>query len=512
MVRWRLTTLALAVSLISGSQVRATPLNPILQVGIWQRFGRDPQDRLEVAAPSGSLLTVNFTDSRGQAHSLRTPQVVIGIVNQALAEPETVQRLVLSSHLSFESAEASARQWQAWGALTEIAQPQEWQVWAKRSAYSPEQFPQFLAYAEARGIPGVRIHREERSTVPLLSWQVDGVSYRATGVQIFSDSGTFRTAVRTYAGSVKVQPNAYGTYTVVNHVPLETYLRGVVPHEIGPGAPPAAIAAQAILARTYALKNRHRFAIDGYELCANTHCQVYRGLSETVPAADRAIAETQGQVLTYQGQLIDAVYFSTSGGITAAFEDVWDGDPRPYLRSIMDGINKEPVDLSDSQAFREFLGRRAGFNEAGISSLFRWQIPLTLEAMGDKIRRSRPYLGMKVPDFQGVAGLEILRRSRSGRVQELQIALNTDRGIHTLTLSKDNIRLAFPDLYSTMFDLQRTPQGYTFLGAGFGHGVGFSQYGSYGLARQGWTTAQILNFYYPGTQLVTLTPELVASR
>ncbi|MEN9205012.1 MAG: hypothetical protein Q6K70_04310, partial [Thermostichales cyanobacterium DRC_bins_46] len=100
----------------------------------------------------------------------------------------------------------------------------------------------------------------------------------------------------------------------------------------------------------------------------------------------------------------------------------------------------------------------------------------------------------------------------SGRVQELQVALNTDRGIHTLTLSKDNIRLAFPDLYSTMFDLQRTPQGYTFLGAGFGHGVGFSQYGSYGLARQGWTTAQILNFYYPGTQLVTLTPELVASR
>lgn len=512
MGRCQLGTLLLGVSLISGSQVSAAAVNPVLQVGIWQRFGQDGGDQLQVSAPSGSLLTLTFTDRSGQPRSLRTPRVLISTVREALASPEIVERVVLSSHLSFESAEASAKQWQAWGALTEIAQPQEWQVWAKRSAYTSAQLPQFVEYAQARGIPGVRIHREERQTVPILTWQVDGTTYSSTGIQIFSDSGTFRTAVRTYAGSLKVQPNAYGTYTVVNHVPLETYLRGVVPHEIGPGAPPAAIAAQAILARTYALKNRHRFAIDGYELCANTHCQVYRGLSETVAAADRAIADTQGQVLTFQGQLIDAVYFSTSGGVTAAFEDVWDGDPRPYLRSIMDGLNKEPVDLRDSQSFREFLSRRSGFNEAGISSLFRWQIPLTLEAMAEKIRRSQPYLGMKVPPFQSVKGLEIRRRSPSGRVQELQIALATEQGVQTLTLSKDNIRLAFPDLYSTMFDLQPTAQGYTFLGAGFGHGVGFSQYGSYGLARQGWNAAQILSFYYPGTQLVTLTPELVASR
>jgi len=309
-----------------------------------------------------------------------------------------------------------------------------------------------------------------------------------------------------------VQPNSFGTFTVVNHVPLETYLRGVVPHEIGPSAPPAAMAAQAILARTYALKNRHRFQIDGYELCANTHCQVYRGLTGTVAAANRAIAATRGQVLTYQGQLIHAVYSSTSGGVTAAFEDVWDGDPRPYLRSVMDGLNKDPVDLSNSQSLRAFLARRTGFNESGISSLFRWQIPMTLEVMSQKIRRSQPFLGMKVPPFQEVKALEIRRRSPSGRVQELQVALSTDQGVQTLSLRKDNIRLAFPNLYSIMFDLEPTPQGYTFLGAGFGHGVGFSQFGSYGLARQGWNAAQILNFYFPGTQLVTLTPELVASR
>ena len=89
---------------------------------------------------------------------------------------------------------------------------------------------------------------------------------------------------------MQLQPNAYGTYSLVNNVPLETYLRGVVPYEIGANAPKAAMEAQTIIARTYALRNLRRFEVDDYELCADTHCQVYYGLkgaTEKTESGDR---------------------------------------------------------------------------------------------------------------------------------------------------------------------------------------------------------------------------------
>ncbi|MDT9339618.1 SpoIID/LytB domain-containing protein [Trichodesmium erythraeum 21-75] len=113
---------------------------------------------------------------------------------------------------------------------------------------------------------------------------------------------------RRYVGSLKLQPNAYGTYTLVNNVPIETYIRGVVPHELGAWPPKASLEAQSILARTYALKNLHRFMVDNYELCANTHCQVYKGL-DVYPETDAAVTATRGKVLTYKDELIDAVLF-----------------------------------------------------------------------------------------------------------------------------------------------------------------------------------------------------------
>ena len=132
-------------------------------------------------------------------------------------------------------------------------------------------------------------------------------------------------------GNLRLQPNAYGTYTLVNTVPIETYLRGVIPHEIGPKAPFNAAKAQTIIARTYALRNVRRFQADGYQLSADTHCQVYYGLTGTTATADKAIAQTNSLVLTYQNELVDALYSSTTGGVTARFSDVWNGAERPLL-------------------------------------------------------------------------------------------------------------------------------------------------------------------------------------
>ncbi len=488
-----------------------TSINPTLQIGILQRFGRRDSEPVVLAAPTGSLLTLEFTDGSGQVQTQRTPRVTLEIVNQSLTTPETVERLILSSHKSFESAEASARHWIDKGIPAEIAQPQEWQVWAQRGAFSPDQTRQIVAYAQAQQIPTVRIQQEQRTSRPLLSWIHDHYRYHRTHLQVTSDAGYLQVGQYTYAGRIRVQPNAYGTYTIVNDVPLETYLRGVVPHEIGPGAPIAAIEAQAILARTYALRNLHRFTIDDYELCANTHCQVYRGLSGTLPQIDAAIQRTAGQVLAYGGDLVDAVYSSTNGGVAAAFEDIWDGDPRPYLQPIAD-IAEQPgrrLDLSQPGAFQAFIREQEGFNEVGISRFFRWDDSKTLGQLSESLRQGQEYLGIPLPDWDQIVGLAILSRAPSGRIQQFQVTLNTPSGSHSFVLEKDQVRLAFPSLLSTLFELEPIRQGdvltgYRFVGGGFGHGVGMSQYGSYGLARRGFTAAQILEFYYPGTSLTHL--------
>ncbi len=488
----------------------ATPQNPILRVGILQHFGRSEQDQVELAAPTGSLLTLEFPQADGSTQRQRTPRVTVGIVNRALATPETVYRLVLSSHKSFESAEASANRWQALGIRTEIAQPQEWQVWASR-AYTPQQLAQIQRYAQAKGIPQVRLEVQQRRQQPQLSWVHGHFRYHRTRLQVTSDAGYLRVNDRYYAGSITIQPNAYGSYTVVNAVPLETYLRGVVPHEVGPGAPFAAMAAQAILARTYALKNLHRFQVDDYHLCANTHCQVYKGLTGTHPRADEAVRQTSGLVLTYNGKLVDAVYSSSNGGISAGFEEVWDGEPRPYLRPRADIAHQpaQPFDLRQESDFKAFLEQREGFHEAGVSRLFRWEFSQSLAELNAQLRAAQEYLGIPLPEWTTIQGLQVLERSVSGRVQALQVDLETPQGSHSLVLRKDQVRLAFPRLYSTLFRVEPLKQGqqlagYRFIGGGFGHGVGMSQYGAYTLARRGLNAAQILAFYYPGTTLTKL--------
>ncbi|MGY2982565.1 SpoIID/LytB domain-containing protein [Synechococcus sp. JA-2-3B'a(2-13)] len=519
-----LTALALHAADATGVReetlaTAATPENPILHIGIVQRFGRSETDQVELAAPTGSLLTLEFPQADGSTQTQRTPRVSIGIVNRALTTPETVYRLILSSHKSFESAEANANHWQSLGISTEIAQPQEWQVWANR-AYTPQQLIQIQQYAQKEGIPHVRLEVQERRERAELSWVHEHFRYHRTRLRVTSDAGYLRVNDHYYAGSITFQPNAYGSYTVVNAVPLETYLRGVVPHEVGPGAPFAAMAAQAILARTYALKNLHRFQVDDYQLCANTHCQVYKGLTGTHPRADEAIRQTSGLVLTYNGELVDAVYSSTNGGISAAFEDVWDGDPRPYLRPQADIAHRapqgeerhqpgKPLDLRQESSFQAFLAQREGFNEAGVSRLFRWEFSLSLEELNTQLRAGQDYLGIPMPTWSSIAGMQILERSASGRVQVMQLDLQTAEGIRSILLRKDQVRLAFPRLYSTLFRIEPLKQGerlagYRFIGGGFGHGVGLSQYGSYTLARQGFNAAQILAFYYPGTTLAPL--------
>jgi stage II sporulation protein D len=138
-----------------------------------------------------------------------------------------------------------------------------------------------------------------------------------------------------YRGRLEVFANTKGTLTVVNVVALEEYVRGVVPNELSPGGFPAleALKAQAVAARTYAVSNLGRFQAEGFDLLPTTRSQVYGGRSTEHPLTDRAVSETRGRVATFDGKPINALYTSTCGGHTEHAEEVFGGDPVPYLRA-----------------------------------------------------------------------------------------------------------------------------------------------------------------------------------
>jgi len=503
------------------AQTSSAPAKDVeIQVGIVQRFGTRPTDKLVIMAPPGDRLTVTLPQGSQQKMLVAT-EVKLEVVMQPLPKPKIEERVVFGTYRSFESAEDTANRWQAEGIAVELAQPQRWQVWADRQTYDTPLLRRLLLQSLASQGAEAHLDRrvvQQRAQAAIV---VNGYRFNRDQMTVTAGSKVIRVVERTgessdrvYSGSLHLQPNAYSTYTLVNRVMLEQYLRGVVPHEIGPSAPPSAVAAQTILARTYALRNLRRFKIDDYELCADTQCQVYWGLGGATARSDQAIAATRGQVLTYNDELVDAVYSSTTGGITAPFNDVWNGPSRPYLQAVVDSVrgvwDLSVRPLSDEANFRAFIRLTQGFNEAGWDR-FRWRKPSMLADMNDFLERYLVSINSPHAGFRTITKLQITERSRAGRVQRIRVT--TDKS--TFELEKDNILSAFYEPISLLFYIDpiygadQTLKGYTFVGGGFGHGVGMSQTGSYYLAELGWSADRILRFYYPGTRLQPISEKLV---
>jgi len=493
-----------------------------LQIGVVQRFGSKANDNLTVKATEGEKLALRYQTIDGEA-IVHTESIKLQVAMYPLPEPILQERVVLSSHRSFESAEQSALLWRARGIETEIAHPDRWQVWAKRSVYHTPLLRRLLLKSlKAHGDDTSYMETKVLRQFPQAFWILDGYRYNRHQLDIISGKDLIQVSKELdgqsikhlYGGSLRLQLNAYGSYTLVNKVPLETYLRGVVPHEIGAEAPEAALEAQAILARTYVLRNLRRFAIDDYQLCATPECQVYKGLAQTYGAVDKAIAATKGLVLTYNNQLVDALYSSTTGGITAPYSDLWDGPERPYLTAVVDSVRNvwdlDNKSLASESNFRSFINLKKGFNEEDWD-WFRWRYETSLSDMTKFLnkylkRRKHPQAG-----FQKIHWVQVVERSPAGRVLKMEV--QTDKG--RIEIEKDQIRDAFWAPISTLFYIEplyrddRTLRGYAFVGGGFGHGVGLSQAGSHRLGQMGWSSERILSFYFPGTHIQQIHEEII---
>jgi SpoIID/LytB domain protein len=213
-------------------------------------------------------------------------------------------------------------------------------------------------------------------------------------------------------------------------------------------------------------------------------------------------------VLTYQNELVDALYSSTSGGISAPFNDVWNGPDRPYLQAVVDSsgtIWNPQLSLAQEQNFQRFISLKQGFHETG-GNWFRWSKASSIAQITQDLQLYLKRTKTPHTPFKAIKQLRVAERSPSGRI--IRLAVQTDTGV--VEILKDDIRSAFRPPRSTLFYLQpiygadKTLKGYAFIGGGLGHGVGMSQTGAFNLAKVGWSSQQILNFYYPGAQIQPL--------
>jgi SpoIID/LytB domain protein len=292
-----------------------------------------------------------------------------------------------------------------------------------------------------------------------------------------------------YPGDIYVALGKDGKLAVINELPVETYLAGILPSELFPSAPMEALKSQAVAARGQVLaKMGKRHMADPFHLCSKVHCQVYRGLNNVYDRTTKAVKSTRGLVLFDKiGLPADTVYHSSSGGHSENNENVWGGEPKSYLRGRPDGNRWKFNGVKSLNSF--ILSPPFSFCHKG-NRLFRWTETISKKRMNSLIRKK----GIR----GSVKKILVLKRGVSGRATSLKIITSRTKRIVNGELK---IRRMFGGLRSSMFLLTQKSGNFIFTGGGYGHGVGMSQWGAINRAKKGQSFKKILSHYYYGTRL-----------
>ncbi|HTR53441.1 MAG TPA: SpoIID/LytB domain-containing protein [Kofleriaceae bacterium] len=301
---------------------------------------------------------------------------------------------------------------------------------------------------------------------------------------------------RRYWGSVYITLDHDGSLVAANAVGEDKLLAGLVPAEMYPDAPAAALEAQAIAARTELLqKIGRRNLTDPFLLCSTQQCQVYAGAGKEDARATRAIEKTRGIVLLRDGGgLVDVRYSASCGGHTEDNDAIWGGDPDPSLRGRADSPKAEMTRITDGN-LDKFLAEDPHDAWCGRvakgKGKFRWTETLPIDELSARI-------AVEYPEIGRVKALAAKQRGTSGRIEVLTIT--GDRGAIDVT-GDLHIRRLLGGLKSTLFAIERSGDAFVLHGAGFGHGVGMCQLGAIGMAEAGKPHAEILAHYFRGTHL-----------
>jgi SpoIID/LytB domain protein len=251
-----------------------------------------------------------------------------------------------------------------------------------------------------------------------------------------------------------------------------------------------------------------------FDVCADDHCQRYQGMTRIVsPSVKEAVDDTRGMVLTYNGNICDARFSKCCGGVTEAFENVWEPAHHPYLTSVTDAMQPLSLNLSDEMQAKEWiLSAPPSFcntTEKKISEqvlnhydletpdFFRWRREYGHKELTQLIAARSGI------DFGNIINLIPLERGASGRIVRLRIE-GTRRN---MIVGKELLirRWLSPShLYSSAFVVEKTDTAFILHGAGWGHGVGLCQIGAAAMCTKGFSCRQILSHYYPGSSIETI--------
>ena len=302
--------------------------------------------------------------------------------------------------------------------------------------------------------------------------------------------------------------------TAINELPVEQYLASVISSEMKATAGLELLKAHAVISRSWLLAQMRRREVnqerkDGFfsfvkkddelirwydredhtifDVCADDHCQRYQGITkQSSKAVEQALKATRGQILFYGDEICDARFSKCCGGVTEEFQYCWEDTPKPYLVSVEDPFCNTNDRAVLSQVLNDY--------DLETNDFYRWTVKYTTQEISELVSEKLK------DDFGTITDLIPLERGKSGRIWKLKI-VGTKK---TMTIGKElEIRrtLSETHLYSSAFDVERTPAGFLLHGRGWGHGVGLCQIGAAVMGQQGYNYEQILLHYYRGAEI-----------
>ena len=312
---------------------------------------------------------------------------------------------------------------------------------------------------------------------------------------------------RIYEGKLHLYITNENKFEVVVHLPLEQYIKGVVPYEIGPDSPLEALKAQAVAARSEAIValTSKLYSGEHHDLTSDVECQVFSGNRRRTEKSDLAVELTKSLILSENGKPINAYYASNCGGHSELIKNVWGDRPTPesYNISNFDFEEQISTDLSVEENVREWIfSNPPSYCNPNINrelpewsqNNFRWKREFTYDEAAK--------ITSKVKDLGNLLDIKILERGTSGRAYLANFIFEEE---NIEVKGELKIRQMFsPPLRSSCFVVDKTETGFVLHGAGWGHGVGMCQSGAISMANSGKSFEQILKHYYRKAELLKI--------
>lgn len=273
-----------------------------------------------------------------------------------------------------------------------------------------------------------------------------------------------------YRGNIIIRLSQKSKLNIINEVYIEDYLKGILPKEANSTWPIEALKTQAVISRSYVLKNLKKHSKDGFDVCSTVHCQVYGGASTETKVCNEAVVQTEAEVVTYDNKIAQTLFHSSCGGHTEDPKYVWNWTTKtpPYLKGLKDKYCKENPNQNWTSAIKE-----------------------------QTIREKLTKAGYKVGKIKNIK----TKGKTPGLAKEYIIIENTKA---TLKLNSYKFRITIDPwlIKSTMINsIKKQKDSFIFKGNGWGHKVGLCQWGSKFMADKGFSYKQILQFYYPSTDI-----------